>query len=127
MFQTLPFTSDGSRRVTVRFQVGFRTHIFLTYRNASTGKWLMDVFDEDENRLLAGISLLTGFNLLRAHPTVRARLQQIRVADVQGTGESHRDADGLGNTAEVVQFRDTDITTTVDRIPSQIVTLAQVT
>lgn len=63
----LPLTNDGELEVTTDIGVVLKVR---SYYNPSAPGWYVDLYDESEELLVAGVALVTGIDLLRQFPTL---------------------------------------------------------
>lgn len=107
MPRLIPFTNDGSRRITVSLED--KQYIFETYYLPNIRRWLMDIYDIDETPLSLGICLNVGVgNLVRGHPMFENK--EIRCVSPSGT--ENNTPSSLGTTC-FVYFYETDETAPV--------------
>lgn len=110
--QAIPFNSSGSQLLTVNFKGGVGSYTFRTAWNPERKVWLVDILDENDVTLIKGVTLVSGFDLFRAYPHMRARMGQMRVAGL------NRTQNGLGNIGN--RFENADVVLLTDEEAPQV-------
>lgn len=82
MPQLIPVTNEGCRRITIA--LGENLFILETYYLPDIHRWLMDIYDIDENPILTGISLNVGVDNLVKGKAEIFRGQTIRCVSPEG-------------------------------------------
>lgn len=96
----IPLTNDGSRRITVA--LGENVFILETYYLPNIRRWLMDIYDIDENPILTGISLNPGVdNLVKGKAPIFDG-QTIRCISTDGSDNDNPIS--LGTTCFVIYY-----------------------
>lgn len=96
----IPFTNDGDRKITIA--LGDNDLILETYYMPNIRRWLMDIYDVDENPILTGISLNVGVGNLVKGKSPIFRNQAIRCLSIDGS--ENNTPDSLGKTCFVVYY-----------------------
>ena len=100
MPQLIPFDNTGSRKITVA--LGENTFRLRTYYLPYIKRWIMDIYDTDENPILVGISLNVGVeNLVKGKSEIFEN-QTIRCISLDGS--ENDTPDSLGNNCVVVYY-----------------------
>ena len=100
MPQLIPFTNDGDRSITIT--LGENMYVLETYYLPTIKRWLMDIYDTDENPILLGISLNVGVgNLVKGKAEI-FKNQTLRC--VSPTGEENDTPTSLGTTCFVYYY-----------------------
>jgi len=97
----IPVNSDGARRITVDMQER-GTWVFRTYWNPTAGMWSLDILTEDEQPVVCGLALVPNVNICEPYPELMDAFNELRVADIAGTGNSTPDS--LGSGAILAQY-----------------------
>lgn len=105
MPQLIPLTNDGDRTITVT--LGENQFVLETYYLPNIKRWLMDIYDMDDNPILLGISLNVGVGNLVKGKTPLFEGQALRC--VSPTGEENDTPTSLGTTC-FVYYYETDET-----------------
>lgn len=100
MPQLIPFTNDGDRTITVT--LGDNQYVFETYYLPNIRRWLMDIYDTDDNPILVGICLNVGVGNLVKGKTQLFEGQALRC--VSPTGEENNTPTSLGTTCFVYYY-----------------------
>ena len=100
MPQLIPFTNDGCRKITIT--LGENVFILETYYLPDIQRWLMDIYDVDENPILLGISLNVGVdNLVKGKAKVFEG-QTLRCVSFEG--KENNTPESLGTTCFLYYF-----------------------
>ena len=85
---TVEIPIDGnyaSQQMNVRLeQVRYRIRVHYTFRPEL---WVLDLFDDEGNVILGGVSLVQGWQLLGQHKTLAQPPGELRLVDTLETGE----------------------------------------
>lgn len=100
MPKIIPFTNNGARRMTIT--LGDNVYIMETYFLPNIKRWILDIYDTDENPVLTGISLNTGVGNLVKGKSALFDGQAIRCITTDGT-ENNR-LDSLGTSCVVLYY-----------------------
>lgn len=96
----IPFTNDGDRQITVA--LGENMVILETYYLPTIKRWLMDIYDVEQNPIILGISLNVGVGNLVKGKSPLFEGQTIRC--VSPTGEENTTPSSLGTTCFVYYY-----------------------
>lgn len=107
--QIIPLTSAGSRRISVPLGTDIGVITFRTYWNPLAPCWYVDLLDENDVMLAAGLAMVPRINIIRYDPVLVARIGDLRVADLRPVGPrgpQNQTADILGkpNGLQLVHF-----------------------
>lgn len=94
--QVIPLNSEGSRRVAVALGDNLGIYIFRTRYNPEAAGWYLDLFSAEGAPLAYGLKLVAPHNLVRHLPQLSAGIGDLRVLDVDGTGNTDPDRLGVG-------------------------------
>ena len=100
MPRIIPFTSEGARRMTIT--LGDNVYIMETYFLPNIKRWILDIYDTEENPILTGISLNIGVGNLVKGKSALFDGQAIRCITTDGT-ENNR-PDSLGTSCVVLYY-----------------------
>ena len=96
----IPLTNDGSRKITIT--LGENVFILETYYLPHINRWLMDIYDIDENPILTGISLNIGVDNLVKGKAPIFEGQTIRCISIDG--KDNTTPVSLGTTCFVLYY-----------------------
>lgn len=100
MPKLIPLTNAGARRITIALSEN--VFVIETYYMKDIRRWLMDIYDVNENPILTGICLNVGVdNLVKGKAEIFAG-QTIRC--VSSEGYENDTPDSLGNTCFVYYY-----------------------
>lgn len=100
MPKIIPFTNEGNRQITI--SLGENMFILETYYLPTIQRWIMDIYDTDENPIILGISLNVGVgNLVKGKAPIFEG-QTIRC--VSPTGQENNTPTSLGTTCFVYYY-----------------------
>lgn len=104
MPQFLPITSTQQR---IRVSLGERVFILENYFLPTIKKWILDIYDQDENPLIFGVCLQTGIDNLVKGKNILFENQAIKL--YSSNGKPADTPDCLGVTHFVVYFGENDV------------------
>lgn len=100
MPQLIPLTNDGCRQITIA--LGEYVFIIETYYLPHIKAWVMDIYDEDQNPILTGISLNSGAgNLVKGKASIFEG-QSIICYSIDG--KDNNTPESLGKTCFVLYY-----------------------
>lgn len=96
----IPFTSEGARRMTIT--LGENVFIMETYFLPNIRRWILDIYDTDENPVLTGVSLNPGVGNLVSGKSSLFEGQAIRC--ISTDGRENDTPDSLGTSCVVLYY-----------------------
>ena len=96
MPQVIPLNSDGSRKIAVDLGDDIGVIAFRSRFNSSVPCWYLDLYDSDGTELVFGLGLVAPHNIIGYLPKISERIGDLRVIDVDGSGNNDPDRLGVG-------------------------------
>ena len=78
-FYVIGLTNDGHGRTSVN--LGGTIVTLVTRWNTTVSAWSLDILDQSENLILAGLMMVPGVNLLKGYPVATAMIGGLSIAE----------------------------------------------